>query len=129
MTHSPEVTPLRGLYPEGCRSWCSVAAVAATFTALSTPAQAHVKWFAPYIVDAPPAPILGTLANPWFWMAIVLVLVFFFATRVIEASPAGETILSGMDKIARPLWTRLDDFVRVVIGAFFVAIFAVEASI
>jgi hypothetical protein len=30
-----------------------------------------------------------------------------------------------MDRVTDPLWRRLDDFVRVVIGAFFVAIFAV----
>ena len=59
------------------RSWYSVGAVAAMLIGLSTPAQAHVKWFAPYIVDAPPAPIFGTLTNPWFLLAVVLVLVFF----------------------------------------------------
>ena len=30
-----------------------------------------------------------------------------------------------MDRIIDPLWKRLDDFVRIVIAAFFVAIFAV----
>ncbi|WP_258045647.1 CopM family metallochaperone [Mesorhizobium sp. NBSH29] len=52
-------------------------------------------------------------------------LVFFVATRAVEKSQFGETVLAGMDKISDPLWNRLDDFVRVVIGAFFVAIFAV----
>ncbi|WP_375460887.1 DUF305 domain-containing protein [uncultured Enterovirga sp.] len=89
------------------------------------PAEAHVKWFAPYIVGAPPAPLSATLTNSWFWTGLVLVLVFFLATRVVERSPAGETILSGLDRLTDPLWQRLDDFVRVVIGAFFVAIFAV----
>lgn len=89
------------------------------------PAEAHVKWFAPYIVGAPPQPIAATLANPWFWTGIALALVFFLATRAIEKSPAGEIILAGMDRITDPLWRRLDEFVRLVIGAFFVAIFAV----
>jgi hypothetical protein len=52
-------------------------AVAAAFVAFATPADAHVKWFAPYIVGAPPAPISNTLSDVWFWTAIVLVLVFF----------------------------------------------------
>lgn len=30
-----------------------------------------------------------------------------------------------MDRITDPLWLRLDDFVRAVVAAFFVAIFAV----
>ena len=91
----------------------------------SSPALAHVKWFAPYIVGAPPQPIVATLANAWFWTGIALVLVFFVATRAVEKSKAGETILAGMDRLTDPLWKRLDDFVRVVIAAFFVAIFAV----
>ena len=91
----------------------------------SAPAEAHVKWFAPYIVGAPPQPISATLSNPWFWTGIALVLIFFLATRAIEKSPAGETVLAAMDRVTDPLWQRLDEFVRLVIGAFFVAIFAV----
>ena len=91
----------------------------------ATPASAHVKWFAPYIVDAPPAPIGDTLTNVWFWLALVLVLVFFIATRLIEQQRIGQAALAGFDTVTGPLWTRLDDFVRCVIGVFFVAIFAV----
>lgn len=93
--------------------------------ALATPASAHVKWFAPYIVDAAPAPISETLTNQWFWLAIVLVLFFFVATRLIEQQAIGQAVLIGFDRVSAPLWNRLDDFVRCVIGAFFVAIFAV----
>jgi hypothetical protein len=99
--------------------------VAALAALQATPAAAHVKWFAPYIVDAPPAPVSDTLTNLWFWTAIVLVLAFFVATRVVEQQRIGATILAGFDKVSAPLWNRLDDFVRCVIGAFFVAIFAV----
>lgn len=98
------------------------AALAAT---VATPAAAHVKWFAPYIVDASPSPIINTLTNQWFWLAIGLVLFFFIATRLIEQQKVGETVLAGLDRVSAPLWNRLDDFVRCVIGAFFVAIFAV----
>jgi hypothetical protein len=87
-------------------------------------AEAHVKWFAPYIVGAPPQPISVTLTNPWFWTGIALVLAFFLATRVVETSKSGEAVLDGLDRLTDPLWQRLDDFVRVVIAAFFVAIFA-----
>ncbi|HZY69109.1 MAG TPA: DUF305 domain-containing protein [Devosia sp.] len=93
--------------------------------AVATPASAHVKWFAPYIVDAPPAPLVNTLTNTWFWLALALVLVFFVGTRLIEQQRIGATISAGFDRVSAPLWNRLDDFVRCVIGAFFVAIFAV----
>lgn len=96
-----------------------------TLLLAAEPASAHVKWFAPYIVGAPPQAIGMTLSNTWFWLGVALVLVFFLATRMIEKSAAGEMILAGMDRISDPLWRRLDDFVRVVIGAFFIAIFAV----
>jgi Domain of unknown function (DUF305) len=89
------------------------------------PAQAHVKWFAPYIVGAAPQPISTTLSNAWFWTGIALVLAFFVATRAVEKSSAGEVILQRLDRVTDPLWSRLDDFVRIVIAAFFVAIFAV----
>jgi hypothetical protein len=91
----------------------------------ATPASAHVKWFAPYIVGAPPSPIIETLTNTWFWLAILLVLFFFVATRLIERQQIGQAVLGGFDRVSAPLWNRLDDFVRCVIGAFFVAIFAV----
>lgn len=87
--------------------------------------QAHVKWFAPYIVGAPPQPLMMTLTNIWFWSGLALVLAFFLATRAIEKSAWGETILLFLDRVSDPLWKRLDDFTRVVIGVFFVAIFAV----
>jgi hypothetical protein len=92
---------------------------------LALPAQAHVKWFAPYIVEAPPQRIAETLGDRWFWTGILLVLVFFLATRWTEKTRAGTAILAGMDKVTGPLWLRLDDFMRFVIAAFFVAVFAV----
>lgn len=95
------------------------------FLAGADTANAHVKWFAPYIVGAPPQPIGATLANTWFWLGIALVLVFFLATRAVEKSAAGETILRGLDRMTDPIWNRMDDFVRAVVGAFFIAIFAV----
>ncbi|HEV7277156.1 MAG TPA: DUF305 domain-containing protein [Devosiaceae bacterium] len=91
----------------------------------ATPAFAHVKWFAPYIVGAPPQPVAATVTNMWFWLGVVLVLMFFLATRYFEKRAAGVAVLDGLDRVSNPLWTRLDDFIRCVIGAFFVAIFAV----
>lgn len=88
-------------------------------------ASAHVKWFAPYIVGAAPAPITRTLTDPWFWTGIVLVLAFFIATRLFERTAAGETTLDAMDRVTNPLWLRLDDFVRIVVAGFFVAVFSV----
>ena len=100
-------------------------AVSACMALLASPAHAHVKWFAPYIVDAPPQPISATLGNTWFWTGIALVLFFFLATRAVEKSTLGDRLLDGLNRLTDPLAQRLDDFVRVVIAAFFVAIFAI----
>ena len=88
-------------------------------------AEAHVKWFAPYIVGAPPASVTVTLRDPWFWTAIALVLVFVLATRGIEGTRAGAVVTGWLDRGTAGLWARRDDFVRAVTAAFFVAIFAV----
>lgn len=92
---------------------------------LPLPALAHVKWFAPYIVDAPPAPVTRTLTDPWFWTALALVLVFFLTTRAIEGTRFGATVSGGLDRATAGLWVRMDDFVRAVIAGFFIAVFAV----
>lgn len=116
--HSPDPIPR----PRGPlrAAWGALAA-----GSLALPAQAHVKWFAPYIVEAPPQKIGQTLSDPWFWTGILLVVAFFLVTRWIEKTSVGQAILAGMDKVSDPLWRRLDDFMRFVIAAFFVAIFAV----
>ena len=117
---------VRVLARDALRRGALVAGSALSFLmVLGTPAHAHVKWFAPYLVGSAPAPIAETLANTWFWVGIVLVLAFFVATVAVEKGPAGLAVSSGLDRISQPLWSRADDFMRVVIGGFFVAIFAV----
>lgn len=89
------------------------------------PAQAHVKWFAPFIVGAAPASPTLTLRDPWFWVALALVLVFFLVTRMVERTSLGQALQAGFDRATAPLWARADDFMRAVIAAFFVAVFSV----
>jgi hypothetical protein len=91
---------------------------------IATTAEAHVKWFAPYIVGAPLQPVETVLRDTWLWVAIALVLVCFTAARAIEVSRFGPPIFDALDRLTGPLWGRIDDYIRVVIGAFFVAIFA-----
>ena len=91
----------------------------------ATTAEAHVKWFAPYIVGSPPQPLATVLQNIWFWMGLALVVVFFVLARALETSRFGGPIYDMLDRATGPLWLRIDDYIRVVVGAFFVAIFAV----
>ncbi len=102
-----------------------VISLAACLTIQATSAQAHVKWFAPYIVGAQPAPVSLTLSDKWFWLGIGLVVLLFGVARAFERSRFGNPALDLMDKLTAPLWSRLDDYLRAIIAAFFVAIFAV----
>lgn len=99
--------------------------VAALCICLAPVAMAHVKWFAPYIIDAPPEPVGDVVRNVWLWSGLGLTLVFFIITRLIEASRFGTVVQNGLDRATNPLWLRLDDYIRAIIAAFFVAIFAV----
>lgn len=88
-------------------------------------ASAHVKWFAPYIVGAPPNTIGDTLGDVWFWVGVALVLTLFILARIVERTSAGETAVEALNWATDPLWRRQDDYIRSIIAAFFVAIFAV----
>ncbi|MBU1334891.1 MAG: hypothetical protein KJ944_15145 [Alphaproteobacteria bacterium] len=52
-------------------------------------------------------------------------MVFFAAAVLVERSPTATPVNSMFDRLTFPLWRRGDDFMRAIIGAFFVAIFAV----
>jgi hypothetical protein len=54
-----------------------------------------------------------------------LVVVFFVTTRLLERGRYGEALLDGLDRLTAPLWQRLDDYIRAIIAAFFVALFSV----
>lgn len=104
------------------RSWW---ALTSGLTLLAIPAEAHVKWFAPYIVDAPPMGLSMMIRNQWMWMGFALTLFFFIVSRFVEASRFGAIVQGGLDRATNPLWARLDDYIRALIAAFFVAIFSV----
>ncbi|WP_445680104.1 hypothetical protein [Radicibacter daui] len=89
------------------------------------PASAHVKWFAPYIVGAAPQPAANVFADPWLWIGLLLVVTFFILARLVERSAFNEPVHSLLDRLTSPISGRLDDFVRAVVAAFFVAIFSV----
>ena len=124
------MAPRTYLFPRS-RSGVPLAASATAVIGLAgllawpTVAAAHVKWFAPYIVDASPQPISATLTNLWFWTGICLVTVFFLATIAVERTRLGAATLNGLNALTDTISRRADDFMRASIAAFFVAIFAV----
>lgn len=111
---------------------CSIAirCLAPTAIAVLAPstASAHVKWFEAYEVAAKPTSILTTLALPYFWVALLLVLAFFIATTVLEQTQPGRLALQGMDRVTSVLQLRADQFLLGVLAAFFVSLFAVGGT-
>jgi hypothetical protein len=94
----------------------------------ATAASAHVKWFEAFEVAAEPVPVWTTLTLPHFWLGVVLVLLFFVATTLIERRSPGLAATRGLDWATRPLREHADGFMVAVLAAFFVALFAVGGT-
>jgi len=94
-------------------------------TSFALPAYAHVKWFAPYIVGAAPQPVGVTLRDEWFWLGIILTLGFFIVFGLAERRAIGIRMLDLLDRATNFLWIRIDDYIRAIIGVFFISIFSV----
>ncbi|OCP21027.1 hypothetical protein BC361_27565 [Ensifer sp. LC54] len=106
-------------------------AVAAATVGAATPmlwptaAAAHVKWFAPFDIASPARPFAETLASQWFWLAVAIAVPLFVMTVAFERTAAGDKVLTTMERLTAPLWSRADDFVRAATAAFFIAIFVI----
>lgn len=92
------------------------------------PASAHVKWFEAYEVSAEPVPVWTTLALPYFWLGVGLVLFLFVGTTLLERRRPGLAATRGLDWATRPLRDSADAFMIAVLAAFFIALFAVGGT-
>jgi hypothetical protein len=94
----------------------------------ATAASAHVKWFEAYEVAAEPVPVWTTLALPYFWLGVGLVLFLFLLTTLLERRSPGLAATRGLDWATRPLREHADAFMVAVLAAFFIALFAVGGT-
>ena len=92
-------------------------------------ALAHVKWFEPYDVSTAQVPVRDTLSLPAFWAAVALVLAAFLAAAALEDRAVGRALTAALDRRTAPLRMQADRFMLCVVGAFFVALFAVGTTI
>jgi hypothetical protein len=109
---------LASLSPPAALVW--MPAVTATVGLLPTRAWAHVKWFAPYDVSEPPAPVVGVLTRH-FMLALVgftLLLVGSFLLDRLAATWGGTLTAPGRREDLE------EHLLRAGTGAFFVALFA-----
>jgi hypothetical protein len=90
----------------------------------SDSAHAHVKWFASYDVSQTPRTIDFVLASQAFWTAVLLSFVGFLSSIFIESSKFGEPLTKFLDFLTSPLCERMDDFLRIATGFFFICLFS-----
>lgn len=93
-----------------------------------SPAQAHVKWFAPY--DVASAPIgLHAVLTPSFVELVVLSVFLLWGTCRLERTMIGAEMLNAIEGIFSRLHQRTETFIRAGSAAFFVAIWAIGGVI
>src|SRR5579885_1800774 len=89
---------------------------------LSLPAEAHVKWFAPYDVPAAPRP-LSQVFNPSFLQLLVAGIVTFTAICLVDRTPIGAVLAQSFDRLGAGIRARAEDLYRAGTAAFFIALF------
>ena len=89
---------------------------------LPLPAEAHVKWFAPYDVPAQPMPLLSVF-SPTFIELFLAGLVTFTAVCLFDRTPLGAAVARGVDSLCATMRERSESWYRAGTGAFFIALF------
>jgi len=81
------------------------------------PAAAHVKWFAPYNVALPPAPLPEVFSGPFllvFGLSALAIMLVFVGDRIAEAGGLSALV----ETILEPLKPHTPDIMRISLGAF-----------
>ncbi len=90
---------------------------------LTVPAEAHIKWFAPYDVPAQPR-ILSDVFSAGYIQLIVIALVILVVACWVERTALGIALSRSFDRLGAGIRARSEVFFRAGTGAFFVALFA-----
>jgi Domain of unknown function (DUF305) len=106
------------------RAYISFLLLFAIYFSFSGIAHAHVKWFSPYDVSQDPKSIQFILASQAFWTAVLLALTAFLCSIFIERSKFSQSITNLLNFLCAPLSQRMDGFVRIATGFFFISLFA-----
>lgn len=84
-------------------------------------AEAHVKWFAPYQVEARPRSLAEVCSVPFWQLTALSLIVLWFACH-LEKTRVGAIIVSVIDVFSASLRRRTEDLFRACTGAFFIAL-------
>ena len=102
---------------------CRLGLLALFATGFAAPAQAHVKWFAPYDVHEQPHQLAGMVNTTMLAMAAAALLLLWAASR-IEQTGLVQRLAGMFDRASQKPHARMEDFLRATTGAFFVSLWA-----
>ena len=88
-----------------------------------SPSQAHVKWFAPYLVAQQPIP-LHHVIDMQFILLNVLAISALLLGAAIEYTAFGKALLGAFDSVTSIIQRESDKLVRAVLGGFLISLWA-----
>ncbi len=86
------------------------------------PAEAHVKWFAPYSVPEQGRPLLEVFDTS-FGELFAAGIIIFTAVCLLDQTPVGAALRRGIAAVTAPIRARTEQWFRAGTGAFMVALF------
>ncbi|HUZ73289.1 MAG TPA: hypothetical protein VMU87_09895 [Stellaceae bacterium] len=95
---------------------------ALAFGLLPVPAEAHIKWFAPYSVPEQPR-LLSAVFSRGFLLLTLTALVVLTIVCWLERTAVGQVLARSFDRLGAGIRARTEEFYRAGTGAFFVALF------
>lgn len=98
------------------------------FLFLSTEAQAHVKWFAPFDVAAQPRPLARILQDGWLWIGIAAAIMALTAAKLVETTPPALWLGRGLGALGRRAAPHAAQVVRLIVAGFFVSLYAIGGT-
>ena len=95
---------------------------------VASPANAHVKWFAPFDVSGSPKPLDYLFSADFIALTMLALLVFAFGS-LLEQSPLGPPVMRAIDRATAWLRADADRLVRAVCAFFFIALWTLGGTI
>lgn len=95
----------------------------------SSSVHAHVKWFSPYSLTDEPTALHQFLTEPSFWLFLVCFAASMIVATSFENTPAAAKVTYRLNVMTAGMHERADDMMRVGMGAFLVALWAMGGVI
>jgi hypothetical protein len=94
----------------------------------SSPAFAHVKWFAPYDVAEQPRPLTDVFSRE-FGLLVLAGVVILVAVTWFERTTIAELLTRSVLRFSSPMRARIEDLFRASTAVFFICLFALGGII